>query len=277
MTNKRILRTILAICIISIMIVVGGLGYVPSASATTPNTITVDCNIDTEWQPDENMGLGGIGTGSELFITWDVANLYVGVTAPTYATTVYIDTAVGGTNIGAYPFTTHLIANPGHGYEFAFTDLFTPSGGAQGLFYETGDTGAWINGAAPAGTVYCGAGDLGTDFEMAIPWASLGVAPGASITMLVTDRIAVDLVADYWPDVTGNDGTVPVFTQGYVFSAAVPGYSPYPAAGSAPTAVTLNGISSTVSDLALPFAAGMAILSLGTVMVMGRRKRTIKK
>jgi hypothetical protein len=104
----------------------------------------------------------------------------------------------------------------------------------------------------------------------------MGVVSGDSITVLVTDRSNSDEVAEYWPDVAGNDGATPAFTQGYVFTVAEAGYSPYPASGDAPTAVTLNGISSTASDLALPLAAGMAILSLGMVMVMGRRRRITK-
>lgn len=42
MTKKQFLRTMVAVCIVGIMIVIGGLGYVPGVSATTPNTITVD-------------------------------------------------------------------------------------------------------------------------------------------------------------------------------------------------------------------------------------------
>jgi hypothetical protein len=269
MEKKRLLRTVLVGSLISTMLLVGGWGYVPGVSATTPNTITVDCtvNVGTEWAADENMGTGGMGTSSQLFITWDAANLYVGVTTPTDAISVYIDTAPGGTEFGTdfeLGVPTHPIANAGHGYEFAYSDV------NPGYEYQTGSTGSWLNVPLPPGTDICGPfGGPGPDFELAVPWAVIGTDPGDRVTVLVTDRTDYDVVAEYWPDVAGNSNPPADFTQGIVLTAAMPGVSP----NGSPTAITLDRATAASADVGLPFVVGAIVLGLGTGLAVVHRRR----
>ena len=235
---------------------------IPS-SATTFNTISVDCdvNIGPEWQVDENMGSGGMNTGTRLYITWDATYLYLGITPPFYLITIYIDTASGGTNIGSLS-ATHQIAGPSVGYEYAYSanDI-----GVSSL--EVASGGTWISNTLPSETGLCSSG---TGMEWAIPWTDIGVSPGSRFTILVTDRSQPDTVDEYWPDVPGNANPPPAFTQGFVFTQPMEaGVSP----SGSPTAITLNRLTASDSRGDRALVISVTVILSAILAVSQRRLR----
>lgn len=263
MTPKNVLKLLSTGCIAALLLVGAD---PPRAAATTGHPIFVDCNVDTvtvpEWQPDENMGPGSKGPGGgKLFVTWDSDKLYFGMKPPFDYTTIYIDTAPGGAITGTL---NHSIAKPGGGYEHAYFNF----GGL--LIYKKAVEGVWVpQGSPPAGTSFC-YGTGGPDKEWAIPWASIGIPPGTSLTILVENWTPPDTVTEYWPAVSGNSNPPPAFTQGFVFTA--PGADGVSPAGS-PTTVTLDSLTAASGAAALWGALALGAVGLTAGVALIRRRR----
>jgi LPXTG-motif cell wall-anchored protein len=251
---------------------IAGVGLVPQVTATVPNSsIVVDCSVNTttEWAPDEYMGPAGGGYGTELYLTWDATNLYVGIKpGPIGDVSIYIDNGAGGmmtASLGG----THQIAASG-GYEFSYSNV----GPNRVIEAETG--GSWADVTASSSATSCIATG-GTDVEWAIPWTELGVVAGTSrVTILVTSRSAPapDNVFAYWPVELGRNigGSTPSFEVGFIFPDPINanGYSPAP---DNPTAVSLSQFSANNSQNSLLLLAGVLVLVTGFAFVLRFRNR----
>lgn len=261
MTKKSLLKLLSIGCMAGLLVCGAS---TPPAAATTYHTITVDCNIG-EWHLDENIGAGGVG--SQLYITWDATYLYVGVWSPVpdVYTTVYIDTAPGGTRT-ASTGGTHQIATAPRGYEYSYSDVGF-------LQYETtGGPTTWTWAVPPPGTQFCsGMGSSGVDVEFGIPWTDIDVPPGTRITILVQDRTAPDTVSEYWPTVPGNSNPPPSFTQGFVFAmppatGVHPGILP-------PTAVSVQETATSgIPNWVLPALVALPAAGLAARLLIRRRR-----
>ena len=263
------------LAVLSLLLVMGT--WVTIVSATTPTTPTIDGNITTDWDSNENLGPAGPNaSGPNLWVTWDANNLYIGIEAdPDLAIQMFFDVEPGGASRDTND--NYNISGNDGGYQYAWR---VPQGAnhtppnERWFTYNEGDPNAGWGSGLVANTTNIGAGynsAYGDDLEIAIPWTALGFtqppAADSRLGLLVTigPNLAGGAVTYYWPDTSGNSNDPVSFTQQFIFDdAGAAGV----VTGNSPTAVSLANIFTSSSHLTgFGWAAGL--LTVLTLIVVG--------
>ncbi|MEM4308856.1 MAG: glucodextranase DOMON-like domain-containing protein [Thermoplasmata archaeon] len=180
-----------------------------AATATTPNTITIDGSL-TEWQADELMG---ISNEKKLYLTWDAQALYIGWNGTDFGVDgdlfIYLNTTAGGSFAGKDWYGIHTLP-------FEADYLFWVENGAQSTNYGLDKYANGWTTVSFTGQTYIGwSGNPNT--EIKIPFSDIGIPTTLSLLVFAQWEEAQNVWAAFPTNNTPVGSGPETFTYYYQF------------------------------------------------------------